>query len=138
MFHYIDTGCISPDSLLEGRRRIVGAIFRASSQTSGYPASEARLDDDGWCSGLLATNIFDPYIEVELNNDVLFSSVETAGVESVFYTERYRIEVAGEDGHLQYITPSTNSSQLEPAVSYPPDSYRVINGLYTDIPNGTE
>ena len=51
---------------------------------------------------------------------MLFTSVATQGVTSsdeTVFIERYRIEVAGEDGLFQYITPSTNSSQLEPAVS---------------------
>ena len=116
MFHYTDTGCISPDTLLEGRRRISSAVFRASNARIGNPASQARLDGDGWCSVQLAANIFDPYIEIDFGRDVLFNSVATQGVESLFI-ERYRVEVAGEDGRLQYITPSTNSSQLEPAVS---------------------
>ena len=88
--------------------------------------SQARLDDNGWCSGQLATNIFDPYIEVDFGMDVLFTSVATQGVPpnaleilmfdiTSRFIERYRVEIAGEDGHLRYITPSANSSQ--PAVS---------------------
>ena len=84
-----------------------------------------RLSDDGWCSGQLATDIFDPYIEVDFGRDLLFTSVATQGlepnlIESIFiparFVERFRVEVASEDGDLQYVTPSLNSSQ--PAVSY--------------------
>ena len=120
-----DVSCISANSLLEGRRRIVSAVFRASNARSGYPASEARLDDDGWCSGLLATDIFDPYIEVDFGIDLMLTAVTTQGVPSSItendtfignrVTERYRIEVAKEDGYLRYITLSANISQ--PAVS---------------------
>ena len=95
---------------------IVSAAFRASNARNGYPASQARLDDDGWCSGQLATNIFDPYIEIDFGRDVLFTAVTTEEADSSFI-ERYRVQLAGEDGHLQYITPSTNTSQPEPAVS---------------------
>ena len=93
----------------------MSATFRARNARSGNPASQAKLDDGGWCSGRLAANIFDPYIEVDFGRDVLFTSVATQGVESLFI-QRYRVEVAGEDGHLQYITPS-NNSQSQPAVS---------------------
>ena len=97
----------------------MSAVFRASNARSGYPASEARLDDDGWCSGLLATNIFDPYIEVDFGMDLILTAVTTQGVPSSItetnIIERYRVEVAKEDGHLRYITLSANISQ--PAVS---------------------
>ena len=147
LFHCTDTGCILPDSLLEGRRRIVSAIFRASNARSGNPASQARLDDNGWCSGVLATNIFDPYIEIDFGRNVLFTSVATQGVTSsdeTVFIERYRIEVAGEDGPFQYITPSTNSSQLEPAVSIEIIIMCLMVCIFhelcphTDIPTGTE
>ena len=84
-----------------------------------------RLSDDGWCSAQLATNIFDPYIEVDFGRNLLFTSVATQGLkpsllESIViparFVERYRVEVASEDGDLQYFTLSLNSSQ--PAVSY--------------------
>ena len=94
----------------------MSAAFRASNARSGNPASQARHDDDGWCSGRLATNIFDPYIEVDFNMEVIFTSVTTEEADSSFI-QRYRVQVAGEDGHLQYITPSTNASQPEPVVS---------------------
>ena len=94
----------------------MGSVFRASSQESGNPASQARLDDNGWCSGQLATNIFDPYIEIDFGNDVLFTSVTFEGVDSSFI-ERYRVQVAGEDGRHKFVTPTINSSQPEPAVS---------------------
>ena len=129
LFYYTDTGCMSPDSLLEGRRRIVSAELRASNDVGGtlvgYRASQARLSDDGWCSGL-GRDIFGPFIEVDFNSDVVFNLITTEGFLSfvspaVFgttrYIERYRVEVAGEDGDLQYIIPSTNSSQPQPAVS---------------------
>ena len=100
---------------------IVSAEFRASNARSGNPASQARRDDDGWCSGRLATNIFDPYIEVDFGRDVLFTAVTTKEAIDIFlnssFIEQYRVQVAGEDGHLQYITPSINTSQPEPAVS---------------------
>ena len=94
----------------------MSAAFRASNARRDYPASQARRYDNGWCSGRLATNIFDPYIEVDFGRDVLFTAVTTEEVNSSFI-ERYRVQVAGEDGHLQYITPSINTSQPEPAVS---------------------
>ena len=94
----------------------MSAVFKASSQESDYPASQARLDDDGWCSGQLATNIFDPYIEIDFGRDVLFTSVTFEGVGSSFI-ERYRVQVAGEDGRHKFVTSSINSSQPEPAVS---------------------
>ena len=81
-----------------------------------------RLSDDGWCSAQLATDIFDPYIEVDFGRNLLFTSVATQAVESsnIFvparFVEQYRVEVASEDGDLQYLTLSLNSSQ--PAVSY--------------------
>ena len=131
----IDFSCVSPNSLLEGKRRIVSTVFRASNARSGYPASEARLNDDGWCSGLLATNIFDPYIEVDFGMDLILTSVITEGVPPstadtfLFignrHIERYRVEVAKEDGYLRYITLSANISQ--PAVSL---AYCVIILLY--------
>ena len=115
------TGCISPDSLLGGRRRIVSARLRASNDVSGNRASQARLSDDGWCSGQLGTNIFTPYIEVDFSRNLIFTSVATQGLPVFIGTdrhiERYRVEVAGEDGDRQYIIPSTNSSQPQPAVS---------------------
>ena len=94
----------------------MSAVFRASSQESDNPASQARLDDNGWCSGQLATNIFDPYIEIDFGSDVLFTSVTFEGVGASFI-ERYRVQVAGEDGRHKFVTPSINSSQPEPAVS---------------------
>ena len=116
---------MSANSLLEGRRRIVSTVFRASNARSGYPASEARLNDDGWCSDLLATDIFDPYIEVDFGRDLILTLVTTQGVPPnaadtfLFignrHIERYRVEVAEEDGYLRYITLSANISQ--PAVS---------------------
>ena len=92
-------------------------MFRASSQESDNRASEARLNDDGWCSGQLATNIFDPYIEIDFGRDVLFTSVINEGVGSSF-VRRYRVQVAAEDGRHKFVTPaSINGSQPEPAVS---------------------
>ena len=121
-----DTGCISADSLLNGRRRIIGAVFRTSNSRSGNRASQARLGDDGWCSRQLATDIFDPYIEIDFGRGVLFSSITTQGVppstaEALLllgnrFIERYRVEVAEEDGSYQYVTPS--ASIFQPAVSF--------------------
>ena len=79
----------------------------------------------------MATNIFDPYIEVDFGRDVLFSSVTTEGIPPrtiivndepmtipARFIERYRVQVAGEDGQLQYITSlAINSSQPTPTVS---------------------
>ena len=120
----------------------MSAVFRASNARSGNPASQARLRDDGWCSGQLATNIFDPYIEVDFGRDVLLTSVIIKGVESSFI-ERYRVQVAGEDGRHKFVTPSINSSQPEPAVSNICRGIMVYGlnicvSIYTDIPTGTE
>ena len=104
----------------------MSAEFRASNSRSGNRASQARLSDDGWCSRQLATDIFDPYIEIDFGGDVLISSIETQGVPPTLaeralfigsrFIERYRVEAAvGENGNFQYITPSTMSFQ--PAVS---------------------
>ena len=101
----------------------MGSVLRASNDIDDNRASQARLNDDGWCSGLLATDIFDPYIEVDFGRDVLFTSVTIEGLDfnSIFpgsyFIERYRIQVAGEDASLLYIALSTNNSKLEPAVS---------------------
>ena len=90
-----------------------------------------RLSDEGWCSDQLATDIFDPYIEVDFGRDLLFTSVATQGREPspaeqmIFvperYIQRYRIETAGEDSGLQYITLSNSENnseaQPQPAVS---------------------
>ena len=94
--------------------------MRASNDISGYRASQAKFSDNGWCSSQLGTDIFDPYLEVDFSIDLVFTSLETQGLAgglfgSDHYIERYRIEVAVEDGSLQYITTSMNSSQ--PAVS---------------------
>ena len=104
----------------------MSAAFRASNSRSGNRASQARLSGDGWCSRQLATNIFDPYIEIDFGGDVLFSSITTQGVppntaEALLllgnrFIERYRVEVTKEDGSLQYVTPS--ASIFQPAVSF--------------------
>ena len=105
----------------------MSAVFNASNDISGNRASEARLSGDGWCSGELATNIFDPYIEVDFGRDVLFTSVAIEGLDLIFdyFIERYRIQVAREDSGLLYIAAlSTNNSKLEPTVSnHSYDSY---------------
>ena len=105
----------------------MGTVFRASNDISDYRASQARLSDDGWCSGQLATDIFDPYIEVNFGRDVLFTSVTIEGLDlnsilnsffpGEYFIERYRIQVAREDTSLLYIALSTNNSKSEPAVS---------------------
>ena len=56
------------------------------------------------------------YIEIDFGRDVLFTSVTFEGVGSSFI-ERYRVQVAGEDGRHKFVTSSINSSQPEPAVS---------------------
>ena len=115
-----DINCVSPDSLLEGRRRILSTVFRASNDILNHTASQARLSDDGWCSGQLATNIFDPYIEIDFGRDLILTSVTIEGLDFIFskdfFIERYRIQIAGEDASLQYIALS-NNSKSEPAVS---------------------
>ena len=121
----------------------MSAIFSASNARSDNPESQARFRDDGWCSGQLATNIFDPYIEIDFGRDALLTSVTTEGAESSFI-ERYRVQVAGEDGCHKFVTPSINSSQREPAVSGSichvvyMDYNNMCVYIYTDIPTGTE
>ena len=118
-----DINCVSPDSLLEGRRRILSTVFRASNDILNHTASQARLSDDGWCSGQLATNIFDPYIEIDFGRDLILTSVTIEGLNfnsilpGSYFIERYRIQVAGEDASLLYIALSANNSKSEPAVS---------------------
>ena len=118
----------------------MSTVFRASNDISDYRASQARLSDGGWCSGELATDIFDPYIEIDFGRDLLFTSLVTQGVDFVFsdsFITRFRIEVAGENGYLQYIAPLLNISQ--PAVSNCPcDLYVKYVYMHTDIPTGTE
>ena len=127
----------------------MGSVLRASNDISDYRASQARLSDDGWCSGELATDIFDPYIEVDFDRDLILTSVTTEGLEYKFiedyFIERYRIQVVGEDASLQYIALSANNSKSEPAVSsymhiiavQPLYNYSYLY-LCTDIPTGTE
>ena len=119
----------------------MSAVFRASNARSDNSASQARFRDDGWCSGQLATNIFDPYIEIDFGRDVLLTSVTTEGAESSFI-KRYRVQVAGEDGRHKFVTP-INSSQPEPAVSricHVVAIWIIILHmcLHTDIPTGAE
>ena len=147
--------CITPTGLLDGRRRIESAVLRASNDISGNRASQARLSDDGWCSGQLATDIFDPYIEVDFGRDLLFTSIATQGFDPSFveslifvperYIQRYRIEIAGEDDDLQYVIPLANNSQPQPAVSsYSCTCFSVVYWFHcilcvcTDIPTGTK
>ena len=94
--------------------------LRVSNHITNYSASEARLSGNGWCSGQLGTNIFDPYIEVDFGRDVLLTSVTTEGLDfllSDYYIERYRIQVAREDASLLSIALSINNSKPEPVVS---------------------
>ena len=99
----------------------MGSVLRASNDISDYRASQARLSDNGWCSGQLATDIFDPYIEVDFGRDLILTSVTIEGLDFIvsedYFIERYRIQVAEEDGSLQYIALSANNSKSEPAVS---------------------
>ena len=99
----------------------MGSVLRASNDISDYRASQARLSDNGWCSGQLATDIFDPYIEVDFGRDLILTSVTIEGLDFIvsedYFIERYRIQVAEEDGSLQYIALSANNSKPEPAVS---------------------
>ena len=92
LLYYTDTGCVSPDTLLGGRRSIQGAELRASNDISGYHASQAKFSDSGWCSSQLGTDIFDPYLEVDFGIDLLFTSVETQGVDGGFFGLAYYIE----------------------------------------------
>ena len=132
----------------------MGSVLRASNDIDGNRASQARLDDDGWCSGQLATDIFDPYIEIDFGRDVLFTSVTIEGLDfnsilpESYFIERYRIQVAGEDASLLYIALSTNNYKLEPAVSSYMHAYYILilyshyiisySYLCTDIPTATE
>lgn len=114
---------------MEGRRQFDGAVLRASNSRTDYPVTEARINDDGWCSGQQGENIFDPYLEVNFGQDVIFDSIVTQGfsitniLEATLlkpvFTERYRIEVAGENKQFQHIAAPTmaNSTNLNPAVS---------------------
>ena len=153
VLNWVVAGCIAPTGLLDGRRRIESTVLRASNDISDNRASQARLSDDGWCSGQLATDIFDPYIEVDFGRDLLFTSITTQGFDPSFveslifvperYIQQYRIEIAGEDSNLRYIIPSANNSQPQPAVS----SCTCFSVVYrfhcmlcvcTDIPTGTK
>ena len=107
-----------------GRRSIPEPLLTASSQRDDgvfgtWLATEARLNDDGWCSDDQpeANNNF-PYLQVDFRTDVLFHSIQTEGflayLRSVF-VEEYRVSVAGKDGQFHFINSSTNPSQ--PAVS---------------------
>ena len=90
-----------------------------------HSPSEALLDGNGWCSGQLGGDIFDPYLEVNFGTSVLFTAIVTEGfggtpVQRGYFLERYQLKLAREDGHFWYIAKPTdsNSSQLEEAVSY--------------------
>jgi len=107
----------------------VSATLRASNDIDGNRVSQARLNDDGWCSEQQGSDIFDPYIEIDFGRNVLFTTITTEGVTdleipligislSSFFIEQYTVEVAGKEGGLQYVIPLTNNSQqAEPAVS---------------------
>jgi len=79
-----------------------------------------RYDDDGWCSAQLGGDIFNPYLEIEFGQDIIFHAVMTEGFSTGFLTfvflERYQIEIAGEDEHFRYIA-SNATTNLQPAVS---------------------
>ena len=113
---------MSPVTLLEGRRRIDGAVMSASNSMKSHSSSEARLDDSGWCSGQLGGNIFNPWLEVNFSTNVLFTAIVTKGVAVTPLTEElflecYQLELAREDGQLLYLAKPSNSSQPEKAVS---------------------
>ena len=99
----------------------MSAVFRASNDINNHSASQVRLSDDGWCSDHLATDIFDPYIEIDFGRDILFTSVTIEGIDFLsgdHFIKRFRIQIAAKKGaSLQYIALSANNSQLEPAVS---------------------
>ena len=89
-----------------------------------HSPSEALLSGEGWCSGQLGADIFDPYLEINFGTSVLFTAIVTEGfggtlVQKGLFLERYRVKLAREDGHLWYLGEPTNSnsSQLEEAVS---------------------
>ena len=117
-----DFSCIAPKPLLEGRRRFDGVSFRTRNSRSGYPATEARISDDGWCSGQQGENVFDdPFLEVDFGDqDVIFDSVATEGfsitdiseaiIGKTVFTERYQLEVTGQDGLFRLIATPSNSS----------------------------
>lgn len=112
------TSCVSPVTLIEGRRRVDGAVLRASNSFIFHSASEAGLSGNGWCSRQLGGDIFDPYLEVNFNTSVLFTAIVTKGDEiKRLFIKRYQVEIARKDGHLWYLAKPSNSSQLEEAVS---------------------
>ena len=108
---------MSPVTLLEGRRKIDGIVLTASNSIASHPPSEARLDDNGWCSGQLGADIHDPWLQVNFNASVLFTAIVTEGANGAkgLFLERYQVELAREDDHLLYLAKTSNSSQ--PAVS---------------------
>lgn len=124
----LDNMCVTPVTLLEGRRRIDGAVLTASKSALLFPPSGAKLDGHGWCSAELGADIFDPYLEVDFGTDVLFAAIVTQGFANSKYEspgsfkgvfiERYQVELARNDGHLWYLARSTNSSQAQAAVSF--------------------
>lgn len=113
---------MSPVTLLEGRRKIDGAVLTASNSMTFHSPSEARLDDSGWCSGQLGADIFDPWLGVNFSANVLFTAIVTDGVRVAplttrLFLESYQVELAREDGHFWYLAKTSNSSQPEEAVS---------------------
>lgn len=107
--------CITPVSLLEGPRRIAGASLTASSARSGNSASMAPLSNrNGWCStGQQRTVVPSIYLQVDFHTDVLISAVVTEGFSSFFttyFTQQYKLQIAGSDRVLRFVTTSTNSS----------------------------
>lgn len=104
-----------PVSLLEGRRSITSATLTASSEKSGNSPSTATLsNDDGWCStGQQRTTIPSIYLQVNFHTDVLISSVVTEGFSGFFdtyYTQQYKIQIAGSNGEFRFVAASTDSS----------------------------
>ena len=114
------SACVSPVTLLEGRRKIDGAVLTASNSITFHSPSEAPLDDNGWCSDMLGADIHDPWLEVDFHASVLFTAIVTEGADGVkgllLFLERYQVELARDDNHLLYLAKTSNSTQ--PAVSY--------------------
>ena len=118
-----DVNCVSPVTLLQGRRNIDDATLKASNSMPYHRPSEARLNGKGWCSAQLGADIFDPYLEVNFGTSVLFTAIVTEGISGALpldglFLERYQVELAREDGHLYYLAKTNSTHPEEAAVSY--------------------